>query len=311
MILSRRLPSRFSRIAKLPATSSDAPLLGRAEARAFGVRNILLSGANTRHHVASFAGPISIKAVRHGEVEWRVGGVRRLVRPDSLLVFPQDAEYSMTIDSEAPSRTLCPVFRHGLVEAALRDFSASDDALLDDPNGLTGPIAFAPRWASRHSRLGQALMVLSGALDAGAVENWMFDLLAARTAEALVEFRDERARLPAVRGSTRAEIHRRLLRARDAVESDLARGWSMTGMAREACMASFHFNRRFREAFGETPRVWLARRRLERALALLGASPISVTEACLLVGYESLGSFSTAFRRQFGISPSNVTKEDP
>ncbi|HEY3950552.1 AraC family transcriptional regulator [Phenylobacterium sp.] len=290
----------------MPATDDNTPVLGRADASAFGTRNILLSGANTRHHVASFAGPISIKAVRHGEVAWRAGGVRRLVRPDSLLLFPQDAEYSMTIDSEAPSRTLCPVFRHGLVEAALRDFRTSDEAQLDDPDDPSGPIDFAPRWASRHSRLGAALAVLSDALDAGVVETWMFELLAARTAEALVGFHDERERLPAVRGSTRAEIHRRLLRARDAVESDLARGWSMTDMAREACMAPFHFNRRFREAFGETPRLWLAGRRLERALALLGASPISVTEACLSVGYVSLGSFSTAFRRRFGVSPSSA-----
>lgn len=45
-------------------------------------------------------------------------------------------------------------------------------------------------------------------------------------------------------------------------------------------------------------------RRVERAQDLLRATNLTVTEVCRLVGYESLGSFSTRFRRLVGASPS-------
>jgi AraC-like DNA-binding protein len=48
----------------------------------------------------------------------------------------------------------------------------------------------------------------------------------------------------------------------------------------------------------------LAERRVERAQDLLRATNVTVTEACMLVGYSSLGSFSTKFRQLVGMSPS-------
>jgi AraC family transcriptional regulator len=284
----------------------DAPLIGSAPAEAFGARNILLSGENTRHHVASFAGPISLKGVQYGEVEWQVGGVRRMVRPDTLLLLPDGAEYAFTIDSPRPSRTFCPVFRRGLVEAAFGDLAASEDAMLEDPEACSTELGFAPRWDARSSRLGKAMDALAAGLAAKAPSEtlgWCFVQLAARTAEAVAGHRQERLRLPAVRASIRLEIQRRLLGARDAMEDDLAAPWTLNAMARAACMSPFHFNRRFREAFEETPRTWLARRRSERAMSLLVTSGISVTEACFAVGYQSLGSFSAAFQRRFGQPP--------
>ena len=55
--------------------------------------------------------------------------------------------------------------------------------------------------------------------------------------------------------------------------------------------------------FHETPHQYLTRRRIERAQDLLLQSDMTVTNICLDVGFESLGSFSTLFRRHLGISP--------
>ncbi len=49
----------------------------------------------------------------------------------------------------------------------------------------------------------------------------------------------------------------------------------------------------------------LGRRRLERAQDLLRATNLTVTEVCHLVGYASLGTFSTRFREFVGVSPSD------
>src|SRR5205823_14407191 len=64
-----------------------------------------------------------------------------------------------------------------------------------------------------------------------------------------------------------------------------------------------HFLRLFKAAFHETPLRYLRRRRLERARRLLTQTDLPVTDICLRVGFESLGSFSTLFRRFAGASP--------
>jgi AraC-like DNA-binding protein len=64
----------------------------------------------------------------------------------------------------------------------------------------------------------------------------------------------------------------------------------------------------FRVAFGETPAAYLSRRRIERAKDLLRSANLTVTEVCLLVGFSSLGSFSSRFRQLVGCSPSEYRR---
>src|SRR5512132_1916026 len=63
--------------------------------------------------------------------------------------------------------------------------------------------------------------------------------------------------------------------------------------------------RAFAAAYGETPRWYLTRRRIERAKTLLRTANLSVTEVCLLVGFSSLGSFGSRFRDVVGQSPTD------
>ena len=95
-----------------------------------------------------------------------------------------------------------------------------------------------------------------------------------------------------------------LRRARDRIDRDYAEPLDLAALAGEAGYSRFHFARAFAEAYGETPRAYLTRRRIERAKALLRTANLSVTEICLLVGFESLGSFSTRFRELVGQTPS-------
>jgi AraC-like DNA-binding protein len=74
-----------------------------------------------------------------------------------------------------------------------------------------------------------------------------------------------------------------------------------------ADLSPHHFLRAFRRAFGETPHEYLTRVRIDRAKAALRAGH-SVTDACFDVGFSSLGSFSTLFRRRVGVPPSEYQR---
>lgn len=88
------------------------------------------------------------------------------------------------------------------------------------------------------------------------------------------------------------------------MDRDFARPLDLDALAREAGYSRFHFARAFRATFGETPRAYLTRRRIERAKDLLRSANLSVTEICTLVGFASLGSFSARFSELVGVSPS-------
>lgn len=98
--------------------------------------------------------------------------------------------------------------------------------------------------------------------------------------------------------------NRRMLRARDTMDRSFAEPLDVPALARVAHVSASHFSREFRATFGETPHRYLQRRRVERAMELLRESDAPVTEVCLEVGFQSLGTFSRTFRDVVGESPS-------
>jgi len=102
----------------------------------------------------------------------------------------------------------------------------------------------------------------------------------------------------------RHEGFRRLCRARDLLQQLDEPAPTIEELAREVNISPFHFIRQFEAVFGVTPHQYRIQVRLDRARRLLAASPQSVTDVCMEVGFSSLGSFSTLFKHRFGETPS-------
>jgi AraC-like DNA-binding protein len=96
---------------------------------------------------------------------------------------------------------------------------------------------------------------------------------------------------------------RHLLRAKDLADARYFERVRVADMARIAGLSRAHFSREFRRAFGESPHAYLLTRRLERAAAQLRRTDRSVAEICFSVGLQSVGSFTTSFKRTYGLSP--------
>jgi AraC-like DNA-binding protein len=96
---------------------------------------------------------------------------------------------------------------------------------------------------------------------------------------------------------------RYLLRAKDFVDARYAEQITVEDLAAAAGLSRAHFSRMFSRTFGESPRAYLQSRRLERAAALLRYTDRSVADICVMVGLQSVGSFTTTFARVFGKPP--------
>ncbi len=104
---------------------------------------------------------------------------------------------------------------------------------------------------------------------------------------------------------------RHLLRAKDLADARYREELDVEALARAAFVSPAHFSRQFRRAFGETPHQYLLTRRLERAAELLRNTDRSVADICLTVGLRSVGSFTTSFRRLYGVSPTAYRAAHP
>ena len=104
--------------------------------------------------------------------------------------------------------------------------------------------------------------------------------------------------------------HRRMLRARDAMDRDFAWPLDVRALASIACVSEANFIRSFKATFGETPHRYLQRRRIERAMYLLRTTDRRVTDVCMACGFSSLGTFSRTFAEIVGVSPSAFRGRD-
>lgn len=92
-------------------------------------------------------------------------------------------------------------------------------------------------------------------------------------------------------------------RVREHIDRHYAKDLTVDKLAALAGLSTFHFIRAFRAAFGQTPHQYVRTRRIERAKELLATTMFPVTEVCDKVGFQSLGSFTSLFRRLTGETP--------
>ena len=273
-----------------------------------GSFNALLCGSARRFYAPDLAGALSIKAVLSGSVIWETDVRKYVVRENSYLVINQGQPYSFMIDSATPTTTHSIFFQHGFVEEIHRVLTQPDSALLDSPDtSLRSSVTFRQRLEPEPSGVLAALRVLHDAKAHGqtlqtAAEEQYFRI--ARTLLREFQHAEEAAsRIFAVSASTREELMRRVFRGRDFLLSQMDESVSIADAARAACMSRYHFFRVFRAAFRVTPHQFLTSQRLARARVLLRAGKHTVTDACLDSGFKSPASFSSLFRRHFGVSP--------
>ncbi|MFT3938133.1 helix-turn-helix transcriptional regulator [Rhodopseudomonas sp.] len=111
-------------------------------------------------------------------------------------------------------------------------------------------------------------------------------------------------------GSGIAAVHpahrRALQRACAFIDAHLDQDLTLQTIAAAAGLNPGSLQRAFRLTHGATIFEYVRGRKLDHARELLERDNISVGEAAHLVGYRTLGNFSTAFRRRFGITPRQI-----
>jgi len=88
-----------------------------------------------------------------------------------------------------------------------------------------------------------------------------------------------------------------------AMQENLGEQITIDDMARTAMFSKFHFSRIFQRVTGISPGRFLSALRLQEAKRLLLTTSMTVADISHLVGYNSIGTFSSRFRSSVGVSP--------
>ncbi len=112
---------------------------------------------------------------------------------------------------------------------------------------------------------------------------------------------------PEAVGAPRPRIVTRVL---DAMRADPARAWTAGDMAEVAGVSVRRLQEGFREYVGKTPRECLTDLRLRGVYDELAAGASdSVTDIAIRWGFTHSGRFASAFRKRYGLTPSQVMRE--
>ncbi|MFP5075826.1 AraC family transcriptional regulator [Rhizobium sp. YIM 134829] len=129
------------------------------------------------------------------------------------------------------------------------------------------------------------------------------DAVLARLLEVLlIEAFRSAGELGAAPGLLRGLSDERLAVALRRMHGEPTRAWTLTALAREAALSRTVFCDRFRQEVGVAPMTYLLRWRMVLAMDFLRRG-LSVGEVAARIGYSAQSTFSTAFARQVGLSP--------
>jgi AraC-like DNA-binding protein len=100
-------------------------------------------------------------------------------------------------------------------------------------------------------------------------------------------------------------VERAVERVIEAIHENYGEEISIDDMARTAMYSKFHFTRIFQRVTGLTPGRFLSAVRLQKAKELLTSTSLSVTDISHMVGYTSIGTFSSRFGYSVCVPPSS------
>ncbi len=251
-------------------------------------------------------GTLFVKCVLHGMETFETEKGTFPVEKNHYLILNDECKYTSRINPSQDVESFCISFVKPFVEDVARSIMVPDEKLLYDPERSFIYPAFNEQLYSQDSIITELIQNLKVASDCenNLTQAYLEELFYKLLERILILNLDKQTEgISTLKKIPRIEILERLNLAREFMHSNIDRPINLSQIASNAYLSTYHFLRLFKEVFGETPRQYLIRNRLEKARKLLVNTKLSVTDISLEIGFESISHFTRLFNRRFGSSP--------
>ena len=271
--------------------------------------NVIINAKTTQCSYPPHWGPLSLKSSFQGEEYYRKGNSFYLVDPSNYLIFNEAKSCSSYIDSKVEVNSFTINFSPSFEKSILQVLFSNPQKLLDEPFYVEdGPrIRFMEKLYQHNNSVSPLIAQLKAFFEHKRESEQRINELLIFLLENMVlsqhHIHREIRSLASIKSSTKIELYKRLIRAKDFIYSSYSSNLTLEEISNVACLNQHYFLRQFRNTFNITPFQYLTQRRLEVASGLLKSTQMDITQICSEIGYSDLASFSRLFKRNFGSSP--------
>lgn len=253
----------------------------------------------------------SIKFTLEGTVQYRTENELYELLPNYFLLSSRQP-CECVVDSRTITRNISIDISEATMNEVFTTLTPGKEADLDnlEAGHFTSPGFFEYLYPVGNSELGQYLLQLGGTLTATQKTNnplseEIFFALAERVIAHEKGIQFSLQQLEAVKSSTKKETLKRLLSGKKYIDENYLSDITIPHIARHAHLSQYYFLRTFKSAFQFSPHQYLLDRRLNHARQLLQKKE-KIQEVADKCGFPDSPSFSKAFKKKFGISPSRI-----
>jgi AraC family transcriptional regulator len=254
----------------------------------------------------------SLKYVINKCIYYKVGNKEHTVTPRHFMLACKQPDVKAYFDCKNIVQSICIDICPATVADAFTIVSAKDELNFDNYQAkyFTYPEFFEAVYPADNAALGRKLEVLSESIKKGTAgeligKEWFFDLV-----EKIIyhEYGNYLALngLNSVKLETRKELLRRLSAGKIFIDENFLTISEISEISGISNLSEFHFFRSFKQAYHTTPYQYLLNKRLEHAKELINKNDHSITEISLHCNFPDLFTFSKAFKKRFGVSPSQL-----
>ncbi len=252
-----------------------------------------------------------LKYVCEGTENYRINGAPYQVKEGEYLLVNQYAEGSALLDSPTPVKGICidisPTLISEVVASCQRPDAPISDIEMD--KYFNTPSFMEKKFAGEQEYTASFLNRLKCTLVPDPYDNHQFSseffyelagCIVLDHQEVLKQF----TRLPSLKSITRKDLFRRVTKGKEYILHHFRFPLEIRAIAAECSLSEYHFYRLFKVVYGITPYQYILKLRLEYAWILLRQGHSSITVIAFECGFSDIFSFSKAFKKRFGHSPS-------
>jgi len=255
-----------------------------------------------------------IKFVCDGIERYTINKKTFHVSPGSYLLLNGEKEGRVMIDSQKTVKGMCINISDRMIADVVSTLQAPDTAIsdLDLSKFFYTEHFLENKYNASNTVLGQKLleigsMINSHAFSTDEITEDLFYELTERLVIDQVEVFKQLQSIPTVKNETRRDLCRRVLNGKEYIDSNYTENLTVAQISKIAGLSEYHFFRLFKQMMGITPYQYIISARLKTAAQLL-KSDFSVSDVAISMGFADIFTFSKAFKKHFGISPTFFAK---